>query len=1200
MSRCFQIDELKHLVSDATFKQLAGRAEILILKGGQVEARWKNLIPDIVPIDKRGAMNDLIILHLKSGPNIECLIETGNDYYDIYIGVLCQLAFRAIGDYDVGEVHPPLQLQKLVIENCEALEYIITNSSSGGEAVNDDGENDQRSFDSLFPELKALKISGVPSLMGIFRDDDHMSSSLQNPSPTLSTNNSKKMIRKPTIRAFSWVQAWGFQNNLQAISEEANFANSNKRLVPHTISQELLDASTDGVSPFHAAQSLLVTSLKNVREIELVECWNLILLSTLSIAASTISLENLTVRECHKLKCITTHEGDDQVGKTYCSIFQRLENLHIEDCKELEFLLLSEQNPSYQNQNDELQFNLPALEILHIEDAPEFNSICAKNYKLVLSSLQKLYLKKCSIKSLIGFTGCSDDEEQMNWKTTKELHAPTDKDLPFNASQSLLVQSLKNVKEIELVECWNLISLSTLSTAASTISLENLTIRECHKLKCITTHEEDAQVDKNYCSIFPRLDSLKIEDCKELEFLFLSKITGGLENLKSLMIKKVPKLRCVVGNYSQEQQASYDLPALETLSIEDAPKMNSICAENSKLEMSSLQKLVLKKCSIKSLTDSMGCSDEEEINWTTTKELLDASTDRVRPFHAAQSLLDKSLKNVREIELEECWNLISLSTLSIAASKISLENLTISRCHQLKCITTHEGDDQVGKTYCSFFPRLENLHIEDCKELEFLFLSVISCGIEKLKSLSINEVPELKYVVGMYHEEQHSPYQNQDDELHFDLPALETLSIEYASKFNDIFANNYNLVNWRTTQEFHESTDGAPVFHVAESLMMQSLKNIREMKLVNCENLISVSTLSIASTVMLEDLTIKSCYQLKCIVADEGDSGTHMNNNSNFAKLKHLEVSYCNALEYLFPSYAFRSPSHLESLKIYWASMLKYVFGRSQHEDNLTHENHKIQTGINFPALEYLSIQEVPQLVIEMHDHTLESLMIWDCKVEEMFCLRNMDIEKKREVLEPLTSSLQLLHLNDLSELVNLCVGAKRIISFHSLQDLRITACKKFKVIFSASTVKSLPMLMKLHISECEELVHIVEEDYETNADDHLNHEQCFPSLKEVIIGRCDKLKYLFSITISDILPNLSYLNIRGAYELEHVLIRRGVMKEMVMKDVLPRLNDIRLYELPKLISLCHGIDFQILKRYQLNIDPESPHFSLYGMHPQK
>ncbi|KAI9088218.1 hypothetical protein K1719_029939 [Acacia pycnantha] len=457
-----------------------------------------------------------------------------------------------------------------------------------------------------------------------------------------------------------------------------------------------------------------------------------------------------------------------------------------------------------------------------------------------------------------------------------------------------------------------------------------------------------------------------------------------------------------------------------------------------------------------------------------------------------QSLLLQSLKNVREITLFGCHNLISLSTLSIAASTIALETLTICGCHKLKCITTHVGDAHVDKNNCSIFPTLEKLIVEDCEELEFFFVSAISVGLQKLKSLTIEGVPKLKCVFGNYQKEQHSSNQNQNDELHFDLPALETLYFN-APKITNIFSKNYSMVNWKATEEVHASTIGAPLFHVTEKTL---LKNIREIELVECTNLISLTTLSIASIILLEVLIIRACGQLKCIVGDEGDARTQINYNFIFPKLKWLKVSDCNAMEYLFPAYAFRSPIYLESLMISKAPMLKYVFGRSQHDDNLNLENQNIQTLIDFPALKDLIIWNVPKLVS----------------------------------IYPENYYMRGLYL--------------RSVILKELPEITMRPCNEFLVWWHT-------------------------EQHETKV-----IEMCQKTLESLQVY-CDKLKYLFSITTSDILPKLFSLEICSAYALEHVLIKQDEMKEMFMKNVLPQLCRLELRNLPNFISVCHGINFQ-------------------------
>lgn len=135
----------------------------------------------------------------------------------------------------------------------------------------------------------------------------------------------------------------------------------------------------------------------------------------------------------------------------------------------------------------------------------------------------------------------------------------------------------------------------------------------------------------------------------------------------------------------------------------------------------------------------------------------------------------------------------------------------------------------------------------------------------------------------------------------------------------------------------------------------------------NCSNFISLFTPPLASaTTMLEFLTIRECHNLKCIVAEEGDHAQdHVNYNSIiFPNLKVLNVVECQALEFLLPARCLRFLVHLKSLNVIKAPKLKYVFGTSHCDDNLSHQNQNVRTDqLDLPALEALGLVGVPNLV---------------------------------------------------------------------------------------------------------------------------------------------------------------------------------------------------------------------------------------------
>ncbi|KAI9088298.1 hypothetical protein K1719_030019 [Acacia pycnantha] len=176
MSRFFQADKLSNLVSPATLKQLVERAEFLSLKGEDGQRMWKNLVPDIFPIDKQDVMNDLIVLHLSSHSIMEYFIDT-KDRDPLLSGFLGQLEIlkltncpKLMSVFQPCTARSLIRLKKLTIKYCGALEYIIAGEESDS--------NQKSYYDSLFPSLKELKLSGVPSFIGIVKEYHQLNQSL--------------------------------------------------------------------------------------------------------------------------------------------------------------------------------------------------------------------------------------------------------------------------------------------------------------------------------------------------------------------------------------------------------------------------------------------------------------------------------------------------------------------------------------------------------------------------------------------------------------------------------------------------------------------------------------------------------------------------------------------------------------------------------------------------------------------------------------------------------------------------------------------------------------------------------------------------------------------------------------------------------------------------------------------------------------
>jgi len=138
------------------------------------------------------------------------------------------------------------------------------------------------------------------------------------------------------------------------------------------------------------------------------------------------------------------------------------------------------------------------------------------------------------------------------------------------------------------------------------IALEELNIRNCNGLKHIMTMlgEDNNHLHHPY-SIFPKLESLTISSCRNLEIMFPSTSSVVLEKLKLVRIYSAPQLKYIFGKYDDTNTEDYissngnknnnniddqlhiNLPALEELKLEAVADMMGFYGSKSQLHMCS-------------------------------------------------------------------------------------------------------------------------------------------------------------------------------------------------------------------------------------------------------------------------------------------------------------------------------------------------------------------------------------------------------------------------------------------------------------------------------------------------------------------------------------------------------------------------------------------------------------------------------------
>jgi len=106
-----------------------------------------------------------------------------------------------------------------------------------------------------------------------------------------------------------------------------------------------------------------------------------------------------------------------------------------------------------------------------------------------------------------------------------------------------------------------------------------------------------------------------------------------------------------------------------------------------------------------------------------------------------------------------------------------------------------------------------------------------------------------------------------------------------------------------------------------------------------------------------------------------------------------------------------------------------------------------------------------------------------------------------------------------------------KVMNFQYLEKLNVGQCENLKSLFCMKAHRSLPQLKDLAIYECHELEEIIAGNGELVQIS--NSEVYFPKLTTIEVYNCDKLRSLFSVVVVRMLPQLRYLCISNATQLE-------------------------------------------------------------------
>jgi hypothetical protein len=202
---------------------------------------------------------------------------------------------------------------------------------------------------------------------------------------------------------------------------------------------------------------------------------------------------------------------------------------------------------------------------------------------------------------------------------------------------------------------------------------------------------------------------------------------------------------------------------------------------------------------------------------------------------------------------------------------------------------------------------------------------------------------------------------------------------------------------------------------------------------------------------------------------------------------------------------------------------------------------------------------------------TLEELEVKNCgELLEVFKLEGL-LSREGEQQNLLHPRLKKIFLHDLLELRCIWKGPTQYLNLNNLEELEVFGCNKLKHLFTPILARSLQSLKRLEIRTCDEVEYLIAKDEEDQilSENHLQP-LYFPKLEIVSVKGCNKLKFLFPITMADSLLKLTILKVKGASQLAEVFTNEDKGDIVVQKDVrLPQICKIALKGLPSLVNFC-------------------------------
>ncbi|RQO86162.1 hypothetical protein POPTR_001G446650v4 [Populus trichocarpa] len=500
-------------------------------------------------------------------------------------------------------------------------------------------------------------------------------------------------------------------------------------------------------------------------------------------------------------------------AKTFEQLFPTVSHIDFWRVESLKNIVLSSDQMTTHGHWSQKDF-FQRLEHVEVSACGDIRTLFQAKWRQALKNLRSVEIDHCESLEEVFELGEADEgmneEEELpllpSLTTLRLLHLPE-----LNCIWKGLTRhvSLQNLIFLELHYLDKLTFIFTPFLAQCLIHLETLRIGDCDELKRLI-REEDGEREIIPESLgFPKLKTLSISRCDELEYVFPVSVSPSLQNLEEMEIDFADNLKQVF--YSGEgddiivkskiKDGIIDFPQLRKLYLSKCsffgpkdfaaqlPSLQclSICGHEeggNLLAQLRVGFMNLKKISIKNME---GVQDLMQVGCLVTNRrgghelsLLSSETLHLNLLPDLRCIWKGLIpNNLTTLEVKNCDRLTHVFTTNMIASLVQLNVLEISNCEELEQIIAKDNEDENNQIFSgsdlqsSCFPNLCRLEITGCNKLKSLFPVAMTSGLKRLQILKVKESSQL---LGVFGQDDHASPANVEKEMV--LPDLEWLILE--------------------------------------------------------------------------------------------------------------------------------------------------------------------------------------------------------------------------------------------------------------------------------------------------------------------------------------------------------------------------------------------------------------------------------------